>query len=855
MAIWPFGRRRDADEPTPEPDAGESASPTTGEADVARPERVPTGDWMTVPPVRTSMVPAMPTTFRVQTLPEILTSHQDSRLSTSLGHAVSSDAPSGVIGGLARATSSLGAVSHEGTGGATAVLHEPVHPAKAEPEEAPPMQRRLATTDAPLAITSTGPLGTMAPPAPALPEPAVSRVLASPAPMPSPASLGASPLPVARVIDTTPAPTAGATGTSTPPGPAAPAGAEPGSATDDRVGGFEVDLTSLLGGTAKDDDLPVITPPADLAPPIQRSVRRDTTPPTLRAPVQRAAGPAAPAPSLSPSPPASHQASDATTGPLGQRPTAGTDPLAPSDGAPLSSTGATAPASPGAGPDLTLAAPPVQRSAEAGVAAGAEHFPGDGHDHGDDDGGVQRLADAGPTATPATAAAPEGATVDDAPEPGPSAKTPATAPIAGADLLAPVSDSAPLVGDETGDDPAPAPSAEELPLVARSVEPTAPTLGTTGGPGPSLLPLQTLSDTAQISTEGGSTSLPLAPPEQPGTLTPPAGPSGASASTTGLVGDGPLPTVSGGTAPGSTGDLASATPARPLAAPRPTGPGGASSTGGPGPLAVAQRSMAASTSGAIPATTAPSSLRPLASSAGSLLLASPTSAGGTDVTPAPMTVLGGAMADAPAVPLQRSLGDDGFASPILAAPRGASGASLGATSLRAGGAPATPSATSRPFARSAPATSGAASASALTPVTPLVAQRAADDGSSGASAMPLHTAAANVPSTTDLLVKAGLGEKAPDGTFLRSTPPPGVESSFTVQTQPEAAGAPPVQRAVHIEEMTTSVTPSPTGPSTSPEGGASEPDIRKLYFKLRAELEADLRRQLEAKSRYNRYRP
>jgi hypothetical protein len=77
-----------------------------------------------------------------------------------------------------------------------------------------------------------------------------------------------------------------------------------------------------------------------------------------------------------------------------------------------------------------------------------------------------------------------------------------------------------------------------------------------------------------------------------------------------------------------------------------------------------------------------------------------------------------------------------------------------------------------------------------------------------------------------------------------------------VQTMPETAGAPPVQRAVHIGELETGVTPTTSGPSSPTDGGAaSAPDIRKLYQQLRAELEADLRRQLEAKSRYNRYRP
>jgi hypothetical protein len=124
--------------------------------------------------------------------------------------------------------------------------------------------------------------------------------------------------------------------------------------------------------------------------------------------------------------------------------------------------------------------------------------------------------------------------------------------------------------------------------------------------------------------------------------------------------------------------------------------------------------------------------------------------------------------------------------------------------------------------------------------------------------MPLHTAAAAVPSTTDLLVKAGLGERASDGSFLRTTPPPGVESAFTVQAMadpsiPASGNSTPVQRGVTFDEVQTEVNPRSGGGSAG--GGEEAPYTRKLYRQLKAELEADIRRQLEAKSRYNRYRP
>lgn len=893
MAIWPFGRRRNADEPTPEPDAGESASPTAGEADVARPERVPTGDWMTVPPVRTSMSPAMPTTFRVQTLPAILTSHQDTRLSSSLGHAVSSDAPSGVIGGLASATSSLGAVSHEGTGGAPSELHEPSRPAKPDVEPPMPMQRRLAAaTDAPLAVSAPGALGSMAPAASALPEPAVSRVLASPGPMPSPAALGANPLPVARVVDTTsagaptPSPAAATSGPSPAASTNAPASSDPATPVDDRVGGFEVDLTTLIGGDRMDDDLPVITPPADLAPPIQRSVRRDSTPPTLRAPVQRAVQGTSPAPA-SPAPPTLRPASETTSstgagaaaaarspeggtpeaaggaaesvapssgglppiqrlattsGPLGARPTVGGEALGSTPDEPLSTSGSTATSATGDGPDLPLAAPPVQRAAEPGGAGDDEHFPGDGHDHGDEAGAVQRVADAtmappNPSPTPTATPMPD------------DAEVPATAPLAGEDPLTPVTGGAAEAEADASAD-APASRSDELPLVARTSEPGAPTLGTDEASSPNLLPLQTLSDnTVQTRTDGGASSLPLAPPEQPGTLVPPAGPPAppASATSTGLIGDGPLPTVAGvgtSSAPLTAQRSFDAGPAG--AAPRP------SSAAGSGPL-VAPR-PATSAAGATPSATAPA-LRPLASSAGSLLLATPGSSSSSSAgANAPMTVLGAPPAGAPAVPLQRSFDGDTLVSPDVAGPSTAAG--VGTSSSSSGPLPLARSASPASGTTGPSGSSGGANA---TTTTPVIAQRAVEGsgGSAGRTSMPLHTAAAAVPSTTDLLVRAGLGEKAPDGSFLRSTPPAGVESSFTVQTMPEgAATSSPatVQRAVQIDEL--DVSPVSRPETGSPDGGGSQAaDIRKLYQQLRAELEADLRRQLEAKSRYNRYRP
>jgi hypothetical protein len=174
---------------------------------------------------------------------------------------------------------------------------------------------------------------------------------------------------------------------------------------------------------------------------------------------------------------------------------------------------------------------------------------------------------------------------------------------------------------------------------------------------------------------------------------------------------------------------------------------------------------------------------------------------------------------------------------------------------------ARPDAIARPLDTTPSATAGVDSPAMARPSAagPLVQRMAAPSAPAAptaapAASLPLHTAAAAVPSSTDLLVKAGLGERASDGSFLRSTPPAGVESSFTVQAMADessSSAAPSVQRVVPIETLSTSV--SPAGQN----GGSAETDdqTRKLYRKLKAELEADIRRQLEAKSRFNRYRP
>ncbi len=400
----------------------------------------------------------------------------------------------------------------------------------------------------------------------------------------------------------------------------------------------------------------------------------------------------------------------------------------------------------------------------------------------------------------------------------------ATAPTLGAD---PISTS---IGSGEGDGeesdagaPSLAGGVGDLPLVARATtEPASdaaaeeggarddevvPTLGAGALTTPVSTPVQTLSDGAGGSSSATgpgqpAASLPLAPPEGPATLHAPTSRGESSA-----------PMASSGAGRSSSGSVIQRTLA-----------------------ATAGQGASAGASAAVVARTVP------------LLFAAP-SGGGSTTSPQPssepMTVLR-AMAPEPApVEIQRRFDADAWSgeartadtvSPTLAAPAVAS----------------------RPT--SAPSVQTSPNAPA---------------GSRSGSALPLHTAAMAVPSSTDLLVKAGLGERGPDGSFLRSTPPEGQDAEFTVQTLPKwmkgrvndatsavtsaggaaSSAASAVTAGAHrmageVEGITAAVTGGGGGG-----GSMTDAQIRKLYVKLRAELDADLRRQLEAKNRYNRFRP
>lgn len=296
-------RRNKKDEDTAPPEAtapkgeGDMGAPgRTDDTDVIRQERPSTGDWMAMPAMATTG-PIQPT-FRVQTLPDILTSHHSPAVSGSLGHAVSADAPSGTVSGLA-----LYAGARSSSGATDAFTLRTPHPPGHDEDVASlaPARPLASVADEALPVST-------------LPEPAVSRSASHPLPLASPVTAGRD-VPVARVIDapsslSPPAPTSTAsTHAPDPISPTAPtAGDAPMApeASDHRVGGF--DLSALDPVTDAADSELLTRRPDDLAPPIQpRTLQRRTTgarpievAPHLRAPSSETA--AAPSPATATAP-------------------------------------------------------------------------------------------------------------------------------------------------------------------------------------------------------------------------------------------------------------------------------------------------------------------------------------------------------------------------------------------------------------------------------------------------------------------------------------------------------------------------------------------------------------------------
>ena len=95
--MWPFRRRPEA---SPEPSA-----PAPAAAGGSAVQREPANGWATVGTnVQRAIVP-MPLTYLSSGVSEIMPTHHDPTISGSMSHAVSADAPSGVVSGLATTVS------------------------------------------------------------------------------------------------------------------------------------------------------------------------------------------------------------------------------------------------------------------------------------------------------------------------------------------------------------------------------------------------------------------------------------------------------------------------------------------------------------------------------------------------------------------------------------------------------------------------------------------------------------------------------------------------------------------------------------------------------------------------------
>jgi hypothetical protein len=186
------------------------------------------------------------------------------------------------------------------------------------------------------------------------------------------------------------------------------------------------------------------------------------------------------------------------------------------------------------------------------------------------------------------------------------------------------------------------------------------------------------------------------------------------------------------------------------------------------------------------------------------------------------------------------------------------------------------------------ATGGGAGAAAM-PLAPIqrldagtsASASSANGGSAGRPAtsdLPLHTPAASIPTAADVAIRAGLAERGPDGTLLYTAAPattsfvvqrhaedddPGSDyGDLSVQTLPEIGA--------HRARATSSAAPAgaaggaPSGGGGGGGEGAKDAaadakdlsaEAKKLYPYIRSALEADIRRQIEGKSRASRFRP
>jgi hypothetical protein len=158
--------------------------------------------------------------------------------------------------------------------------------------------------------------------------------------------------------------------------------------------------------------------------------------------------------------------------------------------------------------------------------------------------------------------------------------------------------------------------------------------------------------------------------------------------------------------------------------------------------------------------------------------------------------------------------------------------------------------------------------------------------------LPLHTPAASIPSAADVAVRAGLAERGPDGSLFTTSPPAssGVavqrsadDGDFSIQRVP-GVGSAAASAASGVGSAAASAAAGPgtaagraaqgVGTAAGAAGAAAGGDAgagagkdaaaekkqlaaeaKKLYPFIRSALEADIRRQIEGKSRASRFRP
>ncbi len=120
--------------------------------------------------------------------------------------------------------------------------------------------------------------------------------------------------------------------------------------------------------------------------------------------------------------------------------------------------------------------------------------------------------------------------------------------------------------------------------------------------------------------------------------------------------------------------------------------------------------------------------------------------------------------------------------------------------------------------------------------------------------MPLHTPAASMPSAADIVVSAGLAERGPDGTLLYPQPPPSAASvQRSVEVHAPAESAPVAEIAISRELDSSAPADAPSQTLQDRSADLAE-QARKLYPHIRSQLESDIRKQLEARNRANRFR-